>query len=371
MAEIVVFAGPTCHDGEVAARLAGLGATVLPPVAQGDIARLVALPETERPRVIGVIDGVYERVPAVWHKEILWALSEGVAVAGAASMGALRAAELAPFGMIGTGRVYAAAGSGELVDDDEVAVAHLGPDDDHRPVSTAMVDIRATLDAARAAGVIDAPAGRTIAGAAKRLHYTERRWPALLRHDPTGALAGWLPTGRVSVKAADAVALLDLLPRVPPPSAAFHLEPTEQWLAARPVPGTGDLDPGTLRRLIDGLRRDGVHDDLERAAALRLLAVRYAGGHRPHGAALAEWIDRVRARIDPADLAGLGPAALAAFAADQACLVAACDHADAEIQAAVLDTLRVRGEYARRVAEARRSPVPSQPRESTEKETPR
>ncbi|MFD0899263.1 TfuA-like protein [Actinomadura sediminis] len=356
MSEIVVFTGPTCHDGAAAARLAELGATVLPPVAQGDVARLVALPEKDRPRVIGIIDGVYERVPAVWHKEILWALAEGIAVAGAASMGALRAAELAPFGMVGAGRVHAAVRSGELVDDDEVAVAHLGPDDGHRPVSDAMVDIRATLDAALAAAVIDAPAARTIADAAKALHYTERRWPHLLSRDPTGALARWLPTGRVSVKAADAVELLDLLPGLPPPTVRFHLEPTEQWLAARPAPGTGLLDPGTFERLIEGLHRDGVYEDLERAATLRLVAVRHAGGLRPHGAALDEWTDRVRARIGAADLDGFGPAALAGFAADQACLVAACDHGDAEIRAALLDTLRVRGEYARRVAEARRSP---------------
>jgi hypothetical protein len=71
---------------------------------------------------------------------------------------------------------------------------------------------------------------------------------------------------------------------------------------------------------------------------------------------LREWVDLVRARIDPADLTGLGPAALAAFAADQACLVAACDPGSAEIQAALIDTLRVRGEYARRVAAARRPP---------------
>ncbi|HEX2316800.1 MAG TPA: TfuA-like protein [Thermomonospora sp.] len=356
MSDLVVFAGPTCHDGEPATRLAALGARVLPPVAQGDVARLVALPEDERPRAIGIIDGVYERVPAVWHKEILWALSEGIAVVGAASMGALRAAELAPFGMTGVGRVYEAARDGVLVDDDEVAVAHLGPEDGHRPVSEAMVDIRATLDAATAEGVIDAATNQAVVAAAKRLHYSERRWPLLLHHDPTERLRAWLPTGRVGVKAADAVALLNLLPHVPPPTTAFHLEQTEQWRSARPAPGTGGLDPRTLDRLVEGLRRDGVYDDLERAATLRLVAVRHAAALRPHGTALAEWVERVRARIGAADLAGLGPRALAAFAADQACLVTACAHGTAEIHAALLDTLRVRGEYARRVAEARRPP---------------
>ena len=63
-----------------------------------------------RPRAIGLIDGVFLDVPAVWHRELLWALSEGVHVFGAASMGALRAAELAPFGMRGVGTIFAAIG---------------------------------------------------------------------------------------------------------------------------------------------------------------------------------------------------------------------------------------------------------------------
>ena len=45
---------------------------------------------------IGIIDGYFERVPSVWHKEILWAMAEGIHVFGSASMGALRAAELLP-----------------------------------------------------------------------------------------------------------------------------------------------------------------------------------------------------------------------------------------------------------------------------------
>ncbi|MEJ0097006.1 MAG: TfuA-like protein [Bauldia sp.] len=44
--------------------------------------------------VIGLVDGVFENVASVWHKEILYALSEGVQVFGAASMGALRAADV-------------------------------------------------------------------------------------------------------------------------------------------------------------------------------------------------------------------------------------------------------------------------------------
>ena len=62
----------------------------------------------ERVQRIAIIDGYFERMAAVWHKEILVALEKGIAVWGAASMGALRAAELAPFGMVGVGAIYQA-----------------------------------------------------------------------------------------------------------------------------------------------------------------------------------------------------------------------------------------------------------------------
>ena len=56
--------------------------------------------------VIGIVDGYFEYVAPVWHKEILYALSSGCTVLGAASMGALRACECAAFGMRGIGRIF-------------------------------------------------------------------------------------------------------------------------------------------------------------------------------------------------------------------------------------------------------------------------
>ncbi|HLE83613.1 MAG TPA: TfuA domain-containing protein, partial [Thermoanaerobaculia bacterium] len=137
-----IFCGPTLTSGEGAAEL---DAVFLPPAAQGDVYRATL----ERPWGIGIVDGYFERLPAIWHKEILWALSRGVHVFGSASMGALRAAELAAFGMEGVGAVFEAFRDGELEDDDEVAVLHGPAESDYRGVTDAMVDIRATLAAAR------------------------------------------------------------------------------------------------------------------------------------------------------------------------------------------------------------------------------
>ena len=81
----VVFLGPTLSVEDARRELDAL---YLPPVAQGDVYRIAR----QKPFAIGIVDGVFDRRPAVWHKEILWALAQGVHVLGAASMGALRAA---------------------------------------------------------------------------------------------------------------------------------------------------------------------------------------------------------------------------------------------------------------------------------------
>ena len=141
-----VFLGPTLAAAE-ATRI--LDATVLPPVRLGDVHRVVS---RLRPRAIGIVDGYFQWAPAVWHKEILWAIGQGVHVFGAASMGALRAAELGPFGMHGVGRVVEAYRDGRLQgmddpfeDDDEVAVVHGPQESGYRGASEAMVNIRFTL----------------------------------------------------------------------------------------------------------------------------------------------------------------------------------------------------------------------------------
>src|SRR6202022_1677498 len=122
-----------------------------PPGKQGEVYEAALA----RPAIIGIIDGYFEVTPTVWHKEILWAMAQGIHVYGSASIGALRAAELHTFGMIGLGRIFAAYRDGILTDDDEVAVLH-GPEElGYPPLTEAMGEIRATLDKAIAEGVLD------------------------------------------------------------------------------------------------------------------------------------------------------------------------------------------------------------------------
>jgi hypothetical protein len=226
MTGVVVFLGPTLPRAEAREVL---DAEYLPPAAHGDVLRAVR----HGFQVIGLVDGVFERVPAVWHKEILFALSEGVHVYGAASMGALRAAELDSFGMHGVGAIYRAYAKGALEDDDEVAVAHGDADDGFRPLSDAMVDIRATLEAAAAEGVITAEAAAAMTARAKATFYPRRLLRAAA--EPGGGrLREWLREGRVQLKRRDALALLetirdDVRAGLEPFRPAWRLQHTRFW----------------------------------------------------------------------------------------------------------------------------------------------
>jgi hypothetical protein len=100
----------------------------------------------DHPEVIVLVDGYYFTVPAVTHKELLYALDAGVRVIGAASLGALRAVELEPFGMRGVGEVFARYRSGEIDGDDEVALLHASAENGYRPLTVALVEVRHALD---------------------------------------------------------------------------------------------------------------------------------------------------------------------------------------------------------------------------------
>jgi hypothetical protein len=180
---------------------------------------------------------VFTQELSVWHKEILYALERGVAVYGSSSMGALRVAETAAFGAVGVGAIFRAYASGELTDDDEVAVAVAGAEFGHRALSDAMVNIRASLAAARDAGVIDAPRHDQLVKLAKARFFPERTYGALLADaagagmDP-GLLAGlrtFLTTGAVDAKRRDAIELLRLVAEqgitAPPPMQATRSHP--------------------------------------------------------------------------------------------------------------------------------------------------
>ena len=131
--------------------------------------------------MIGLVDGRYEDVAAVWHKEILYAIGEGVQVFGAASMGALRAAECADFGMIGVGAVFERYRSGELEDDAAVAQLHAPAELGYLPLTEALVNVEATIERFRKLqAVTRGGGGAARCGSARALFFKERTYPRIL-----------------------------------------------------------------------------------------------------------------------------------------------------------------------------------------------
>jgi hypothetical protein len=293
---VIIFAGPTISTDEIGAVI---DATCLPPVAQGDVYRAAQT----HPQAIGLIDGYFEGVPSVWHKEILWAMSRGIHVFGSASMGALRAAELHDFGMRGVGEIFAAYRDGTLEDDDEVAVLHGPAEAGFAVLSEPMVNIRATLDAATATGTISAETSEALKDIAKSLIYKERDWDVLLQSGRSqglsatalDALSSWLPQGRVDLKRRDATAMLGDMRRLlqseaTPNHVTYDFEWTDMWdkLTAHWLNNdTGPNLPQQLERghVLDELRLEGERfRQARQQALLRYLALREAHrqGTRPH-----------------------------------------------------------------------------------------
>jgi hypothetical protein len=235
MHEVVVFAGPSISVGEIEAEL---DAQCLPPAAQGDVYRAAL----KRPAVIALIDGVFEQVPAVWHKEILWAMAQGIHVYGASSMGALRAAELGPYGMEGLGSIFEAYRDGRLLDDDEVALAHGPAETAYAAFSEPLVNIRPTLQSAASDRIISTATLDELLQIAKQLFYPERSYARILEHGGSRslpeaelrALSDWLPGRQVDQKRDDALSLLRVLRErlaagVEPKHVDFSFEWTSFW----------------------------------------------------------------------------------------------------------------------------------------------
>jgi hypothetical protein len=165
----VVFTGPSLTRAEAAARLPG--ARVEPPIARGDIFRLAA----EGCSTFLIIDGLFAHRLAVAPGELVDALAAGARVIGAASLGAIRASECRPAGMVGCGAVYRWYCLGVLRDDDEVAVA-TDPDQGHAAVSVALIDVRYALLTALRARLLDLGRAGALLAAARGTHFAQRNW---------------------------------------------------------------------------------------------------------------------------------------------------------------------------------------------------
>ncbi len=168
--KILVFSGPTLSGQDSFRKKHADRFVFVSPISCGQLFEAYR----EGFRKFLIIDGYFDRVPAVWHKEILYVLNKGCVVYGCSSLGALRAIETEPYGMRGHGKIFDDYKSQKISDDDEVTVFHLGQEHDFCSVTDAMINIRYTLEHAIAAEAISRQHAESIAAFVKATFFKKR-----------------------------------------------------------------------------------------------------------------------------------------------------------------------------------------------------
>jgi hypothetical protein len=361
---VVIFAGPSVYGLDIPS---SGNIAVRPPAMQGDIFRACLL----RPRAIGLIDGYFDGVPSVWHKEILWTLSQGIPVFGSASMGALRAAELDVFGMIGVGRIYQWYRDGVLEDDDEVALIHGPQETNYLPISEPMVNVRSTCEAAVFAGVLQQLTADSMVASAKHIHYQDRTWDGVLaavkaKSAATPELAAfsqWKENGYVDQKRQDAVLLIsEILRFLEQPKDAnasgFHFEWTDLWDKAVHEWTAGHAPTDDSAAIINELRLDPeLFSEISSRAVVRSILLTDADRRRvtvDRAAKLAA-LGRLREELDlgrKSDLDAwakqnmLAEDGLDALIEEEARIDKVSQPVNASIERHIISILQSRGQYA-------------------------
>ncbi|WP_283135429.1 TfuA domain-containing protein [Rhizohabitans arisaemae] len=239
---IHVYAGPSLAENR--ASLPG-PFCIHPPAAAGDLLDC-AVPGD---RVV-LIDGYLANRRSVRHKEILSLIGSGVDVWGAASIGALRAAELAVHGMKGVGCVFSWYRHGLLDGDDEVAVLH-SADGRYEQLTIAMVDLRATIHRLLAEKRLTVREARRLLTRCATLAFSERTPDAVFAELPD-VLREEVEKNWVGVKSQDARHCVELASRTPLSAkwCGHDTRPTAlQWYwerSARPGSRISDIDLATV-----------------------------------------------------------------------------------------------------------------------------
>lgn len=169
----LVYLGPSLEAS--AARELLPGAQLMPPIRRGDLYRDRLLGF----RVFLILDGVFCDQAAISPREVIDVVRDGCMVAGASSMGAIRAAECWPAGMMGIGSIYRLYRRGLLLSDDEVAVAFC-PAPPYRASGASLINVRYALARLVRSGLFTPGQANGILRAASELHYSNRDWPNIL-----------------------------------------------------------------------------------------------------------------------------------------------------------------------------------------------
>jgi hypothetical protein len=179
MTRVTVFAGPSLPPKD---RVTGDDVCYLPSARRGDVATAAKTSE-----VVLLIDGVFHDDLAPSPKEVLEACRSS-RVIGAASIGALRAVECAPFGAHPYGIIARWYSDGVIDGDDEVAVS-MEPHT-QRALSVPLVNVRFFLRLARHRGRLAQKECDRILKHARGIFYADRTWDDVLEAAPVHERAG-------------------------------------------------------------------------------------------------------------------------------------------------------------------------------------
>jgi hypothetical protein len=162
---------------------------------------------------------------------------------GAASMGALRAAECAPFGMIGIGEIYEGFASNRLEDDSDVAQAHAPAEMGYLPLSEPLVNVRATISRCLELHLVSREEHEALQAVARDTFFKERTYRQLARQaigdsERAEYVLGLLRQHTVNLKLQDARLLIEAVVRTPDqrftPDIAWTFQATDFWNAEFP-----------------------------------------------------------------------------------------------------------------------------------------
>lgn len=174
MTNIVIYTGLSISFDEAKSIL---NAEYKPPIKRGDLYELIE--KRDDIDIIGIIDGVFHQSPAVAHKEILAALDKNITIVGGASIGALRACELYPYGMIGVGHIFEDYKNGIIESDDDVAVS-LNPDT-YEQISDSWINMKYNFQKALDEDIITKDEMDELLKTAKSIYYPRRTFEYIIK----------------------------------------------------------------------------------------------------------------------------------------------------------------------------------------------
>jgi len=209
MNNIVIYTGLSiCFDEAKSI----LDADYQPPIKRGDIDNL--LNNRDDVEIIGIIDGVFHQSPAVSHKEILRALKDNITVVGGASMGALRACELYPYGMIGIGNIFEDYKNGTIESDDDVAVS-LDPTT-YEQLSDSWINMKYNFNKAQKDNILSQEDVDNLLATSKDIYYPKRSFEYVIKKSELTEykkteLTKYLDKNKFDIKHDDAKAVIEYI----------------------------------------------------------------------------------------------------------------------------------------------------------------